>query len=435
MNSVVALYLWQPGSPENSRVSWHACGSSTGGQQETGHLFSGEGNFQEFLLAYQGAYPDKSANKKKSSTPVVIGLLPGTQVSYLNVTIPTRNRQKMLQALPYAVEEFVIGDVDTMRLGVDQQDASGRVRVAVVDRQLIMSWQQLMLESGLEFNKLCALPDILTVSAKHACLTIFSEIVLFRSENFCLQFALANIADILSLVGSDEFERLSIFSEKGNKPAQQVAKRIQLEMQADGLIEVDINDFQGDFYEFFSSQPEFSVKHKMDLAHEATGSASGWYLDISFWRPALVAACIFLVVQIGLNFSAGYFFNRRAENIDQNAINYYQKLFPDEKVLDVKAQWQVRLQRISEFQDENTFNKIFPVVMQEFLKQDKNSFVLNKFRFDGESRELKIDIDVKSVAILDSVKESLKSSGYSMNVISANEDKGNIKTSLVVKAL
>lgn len=74
----------------------------------------------------------------------VIALVPGTSVLRACVDIPVRNQAKLLQAIPFALEDQLAGDIDELHFAVGKRDENGRVPVAVVERLKMEAWLEQM---------------------------------------------------------------------------------------------------------------------------------------------------------------------------------------------------------------------------------------------------------------------------------------------------
>lgn len=70
----------------------------------------------------------------------VIALVPSTNVLCTFVTIPVRNQAKLLQAIPFAMEDRLAGDIDELHFAAGKRDANERVPVAVVQRLKMEAW-------------------------------------------------------------------------------------------------------------------------------------------------------------------------------------------------------------------------------------------------------------------------------------------------------
>ncbi len=70
----------------------------------------------------------------------VIVIAPGQSVVLASARIPSRNRQRILSALPYMLEDQLISEVERLHFALGQRDADGLVSTAIVDRELMTAW-------------------------------------------------------------------------------------------------------------------------------------------------------------------------------------------------------------------------------------------------------------------------------------------------------
>lgn len=109
----------------------------------------------------------------------VIALAPAAQILRTATVIPLKNPAKIRQALPFALEEQLAGDVDDQHFACGKRDAAGTVEVAVVTHATVQSWREACAGAGLsldglyaESDALGALPNTLTVLVGAECCII-----------------------------------------------------------------------------------------------------------------------------------------------------------------------------------------------------------------------------------------------------------------------
>ena len=80
----------------------------------------------------------------------VLVLMPGTDCLLTSVRIPGRNRKKILQAVPYALEEQLSDDVEKLHFAVGAELGDGSRQVAVTDKQRMQTLMAELEEAGLD---------------------------------------------------------------------------------------------------------------------------------------------------------------------------------------------------------------------------------------------------------------------------------------------
>ena len=86
------------------------------------------------------AYDDSEAFKKLAENKEVIVWVPTEDVLLTTVTLPSMSRSRLRQAIPYAIEEQLVQDIETLHFAIGYDDAKQAIPVAVVAREKIEHW-------------------------------------------------------------------------------------------------------------------------------------------------------------------------------------------------------------------------------------------------------------------------------------------------------
>ena len=85
----------------------------------------------------------------------VIVLVPSAEVLTTSVDIPVKGN-KLNAALPYALEEYLAEDVESLHFAAGKKRSSGRTPVSVVSRQLMDDWLSKLMQAGIEAGSVIA---------------------------------------------------------------------------------------------------------------------------------------------------------------------------------------------------------------------------------------------------------------------------------------
>lgn len=88
-------------------------------------------------------------------------LVPAEAVTLLSARIPTRQRQRLLQALPFALEDQLAADVETLHFAAAARSGGDEVPCAVVDRATLRGWLDALQAVGIAPDAM--LPDVLAL--------------------------------------------------------------------------------------------------------------------------------------------------------------------------------------------------------------------------------------------------------------------------------
>ena len=91
----------------------------------------------------------------------LVVLVPSEEVLLAAVTIPTQNRQKLLQAIPFALEDQLTSDIEDLHFVPGNRQPDGSCPVAVVEHTRMRAWMDALNDAGLEPARM--VPDVLAV--------------------------------------------------------------------------------------------------------------------------------------------------------------------------------------------------------------------------------------------------------------------------------
>ncbi len=88
-------------------------------------------------------------------------LVPGADVLLLHATLPPGSAARLAQVLPYALEDRVLDDVETLHFVAGPRREDGQHAVAVVARERMQAWREKLLSAGVAADLM--LPDTLAI--------------------------------------------------------------------------------------------------------------------------------------------------------------------------------------------------------------------------------------------------------------------------------
>lgn len=103
----------------------------------------------------------------------VVVFVPTCAVLLTDVDMPTRNRQQLRSAVPFAVENLLIDDVEAMHFAVAGQDEDGRLAVAAVAHEQMEHWLAALEQAGLRPNAIY--PDLFGLPLRAGHWTLLSD--------------------------------------------------------------------------------------------------------------------------------------------------------------------------------------------------------------------------------------------------------------------
>ncbi len=113
-------------------------------------LAASQAGFRDWMLVNEQGETRTPVREGTPEAGVVAGasrivvIVPGEEVLLSEARVPGRNRQRVLRAIPYALEEQLASDVEMLHFAIGPAQDEDHYPVAVVDRSLMDAWAELL---------------------------------------------------------------------------------------------------------------------------------------------------------------------------------------------------------------------------------------------------------------------------------------------------
>lgn len=331
----------------------------------------------------------------------IIGLVPSSAVLLTFARVPVSNKQRILKAIPYALEEDLASDVDNLHFAIGDPTDDGKVPVAVVDRELMTAWLDQFRNAGLSIDLL--IPDVFITphSPDQWSLVLDGKTAVMRTGD---QTGAAFDSDNLNFI-------LSLFLKKN---AEELPESI--EFWADESVAettpLETNDVELHTHNNRQGLLGLVSKENLDTSKAINllqGAFSRREQVGKYLRPWRVAAGLVAVWFVMALTSAIIESNRleaEYEKLKAEAETIYKQAFPEAKrVVKPKAQMQQKLAELRSGggETEGSFLTLMADAGQVF--RTTAGLVLRSVRY--KSGVLDVDLELPNLQTLDQLKQSL----------------------------
>lgn len=269
--------------------------------------------------------------------PVIV-LVPGTDVLFTAAKVPTRQTRQMLKALPYLLEEQLVGDVEDQHFAVGARQADGSVAVAVVARTRLDGWLEVLRSAGLVPDAL--VPDAALLPAGASVLLDGPLGLLRLSEQSLFALESELVPELLAL-------RLA---ERGDGATVEVRVHGASELQLAELRAALGTDVTLAVHECWDPLLLLAGQYgpeSLNLLQGAYAKRQDRSAQWLYWRPAALVAGVALVVHLlGLGLEA-WQLDREREALRSEIGRIYAQAFPGEKLRDPVRDMKKKLEGLS----------------------------------------------------------------------------------------
>src|SRR5579872_6534260 len=122
-----------------------------------------------------------SATDKQNEIVVIV---PAFDVLLTEISLPKLNRQRLMQALPFALEEHLIDEVNELHFAISDYQTNGMLPVAIVSRKKMDEWLALLKQYDIIPSELYSAVFLLPYVEKSWSASILQESAAVRQNKF-----------------------------------------------------------------------------------------------------------------------------------------------------------------------------------------------------------------------------------------------------------
>ncbi|QIZ47859.1 type II secretion system protein GspL [Dickeya zeae] len=311
----------------------------------------------------------------------VRALVPSTDVTLHNLSLPRQSRRQLLQAIPFMLEEQVASDIDQLHFAV--MDMQGdTATVAVVQKSRLQAWLTLCEELGVPLETI--MPDVMALPRVDSAWSAISHqnLWLFRQDSGIGMAAEESWYQALL----SSFQPLPAVHCYSPVPASALTWQPQ-----------PVTDL-------LTLAAQATLPMSMDLRQGEYAPVKPWKQALLPWRNVLIALSAWLLLVLGESVWTHYQLYRQADYWRQESVRVYRKLFPDEKqVVNPRAQMQRHLQDVrtggSGFALTEQMNRLQQLVAQN------DGVSLQSLSYDRSRDELRLSLRATSYAQMEQFRQ------------------------------
>ena len=371
------------------------------------------------LVLNQGSLMDAA---KACASHTVTVVLPGEKVLFLTAQVPGKNIQKVLQAIPYVLEDSVIDDVDDLYFSIKKQNSdvsNNQYDVSIVNSNYFESIVKTLEAAGIYADAMIA--DYFLLADKPSLFVDKTRVIYSSSE---MKFSSAVESAIkLDSKAFDETTKLKLIR-CNTSP--------DIETPLSNLIEnINVDEEQCKLNPLV-----YLVKNRasksINLLHGVYKKKKDWSQAGKTWLPVSVLLGVWLVIQIGVFIFDYIDLSNKNKLINLEITKIYKKTFPkSRRIVDAKAQMQQKLSSIKKSNGQNgrSFTEMLSNSASVFSKT-KGLEIKSLRYYDGK---INLEIQISSLQALDKLSEQLnKEKGYQVEVQNASSGKETVTARLQI---
>ena len=354
-------------------------------------------------------------------------IVPGTDVLLLSLTLPKMSRHQLLKAIPYALEEQLIEDVEQLHFAPSKQQTDGSFYVAIVKKELMQQWCERCLALGVVPQ--IAVPDYLAIPALEQQWHLYlhdQNAILRQNKLQGLTIEQTKLKEMLQLCLSEQVDTLPtnimIDYDDGNEHFSSeslgqlpvaielaAADQFAMEMFAQGLKHPsNINLLQG---EYIITKP----KNK----------------NLRLWKWVGIVLVAWFIIWLVGGVTQYFIYHTRLTKAQTQVKQLYQQAFPQAKSLvEPRLRIQRALQSAQNAGAGGTFLKLLTKTGESLSKQAANITIEN---FSYRNKTLTMSLSANSFQAFSVLVQLLKQQGLTVKQQNSSTQGKKVTTRLTIK--
>ncbi|MFV1973909.1 MAG: type II secretion system protein GspL [Thiohalobacterales bacterium] len=344
----------------------------------------------------------------------VIALIPGVDCLLTTVKIPGRsNRQKLLRAIPYALEEQLSDEVEDLHFAVGEVMPGGDYPVAIVAMRCMNAYTEAFRDARLDVARM--LPDTLAIPCTDAdtCIVIEGELALVRTGASSGYVIDADNLEVFIKTGqSDDAETDTPAVVRMFISAGSMAPELSVE-------NTEVESYNGDVLALLAQGVN---SDSIDLLQGSYSRTQEWG---RLWRPWRATAALLVGGFLLSNVVMGVDYYRLSKEQDSLATRIeaiYRQAFPGAKrVVNPRVQMQQRLDKLQRSQGAGGQFLMLLARAGDVLRKASDIEISGASYRAGR---LDVDLTAASLQVLDNLKQTLTARGLTVEIQSATTETG-----------
>ncbi|MDA8561620.1 type II secretion system protein GspL [Gammaproteobacteria bacterium] len=301
-------------------------------------------------------------------------IITGEDVLLTTVTLPKLNKQKTIQALPFALEDKLIDDTNSLHFALGKKQENQKTPVAIISKEKLDRYLKLLKEVSITPNKV--IPETLAIAYKknHWQICILDNKCVIRTSDFSgYVVEPENVLTILELE-QQKPETINIYS----------ASEIKINLNS---LNIKINKIKiNNIFDVIKDYHDNSYINLLQNKYLVTKKTS---LRNNIWAISGCITISWIALLFLTNIISFSLLNKNFDSLDKQINTIYNKNFPNSSsVVAPKKRMEEKLKKITSNTSNNNMLSQLSIIGESL--HNSGNLKIDQLTFNGNSYSLKI---------------------------------------------
>ena len=377
-----------------------------------------------------GSLSDAAPIAEKHKTVV---LLDNTSVYIGSVQLPIKNRQKLLRAIPFALEEQIADEIDDLHFVAGKPQQDGSVPVAAIKKSTLESIIDIINQAGIE--AIAIIPDTLCLTANNNQWAILLhddqanlQLNMFNGSEFDRETLPIIITSLLQQETLESPEKIILFTLDGEAEDKTVQGLIDSLPDDIEIIKVSYNTHPLVIYcgQYHNAMP-------LNLLQDAYKPKRKGNVEWKRWR--LAAALTFAWIGLGLGSAGAEYYDLLDKNkqLHVKIEKIYKSAFPKSKrIVNARVQMEQKLKELKggSVTSEGTSMVALLSNSASALSSEKG-ITLQAISY--RNNKMDMELTGTNLQAIESLNKKINQSPLKSEIISSSSEKNQVKGNIRIQ--
>ncbi|MCZ6890423.1 MAG: type II secretion system protein GspL [Gammaproteobacteria bacterium] len=353
----------------------------------------------------------------------IVTLIPAEHVLNVNCTVPGRHVAQIRRALPYAVEEYLTADVETLHLAHGPIQRGQPVSCLLVQRDTLHAWLGALEAANIRPGFMVSDASLLPSGDSVVSVLFEDGAALIRTPDQTANVDLPLLPDVLSTIAD------GIELDPSLKLLNGTLSSIDQSQAGFALDRIEKVELGGSVLDYLAGQWSIA-KPEINLLQGAFAPSKHRSGAADKWRSVAALAAAWALVALTVFVTEGFWANLRANEIQAEAFTLYRSVYPSEsKVRNPYRQMRAKLGQVDDDAAGPGFHVLLGVLAAA-MEQAAKGAQLRNVRYSDARTELTAEIWIAGFQRLDGLKDQLSERGVKVEITSAEQQDDRVRASL-----
>lgn len=366
----------------------------------------------------------------------LLGLIPAEHILFCSANLPGKQSRYIRQALPFAVEEQLAQNVESMHLALGPRKGD-RFAVAAIHEPLMADIVARLNQWQVELQGIYADAMLLPVNEATWTLCVEGDYTMGASaEGGWFRVLTANLPvvfDALPVPADAVTPRARIYATAQARESQRIALAA---IEQSDRFEVAVETLELSALELLAHAHQHRLCEPINLAQDDFAPTSKQGGPWRQWRPVAIIAAVWFALELGLNLGQGFYYQHQARSWQHQALSVYKSIFPNETRVNadnLKRILEGKLRVASETRGHQGFLGLMKQAGYQYsVMPDRGQLSFDSISYSRAGGQLVIEVHADTFDRLNEFKNGLVSAGYQAKIGSVVNDKNSARGRITI---